>query len=154
MFPVPDDVIREAMRIIFKFLWKGRDRVKRNAVINTYENGGLKVLDFDTMVKSLRLTWLRRFYSGEDAGWKSYLRLLLKSYGGDFLFHCDYDPKDYDIANKFYSEVVSSTIICLFKEKLFCPKVQKHYKINLLFLILSVYQRFIFCHAMFVLKLI
>ena len=59
------------------------------------------------MVKSLRLTWLRRFYSGEDAGWKSYLRLLLKSYGGDFLFHCDYDPKDYDIANKVYSELVS-----------------------------------------------
>ena len=63
MFPVPDDVIREANRIIFKFLWKGRDRVKRNVVINSYENGGLKVLDFDTIVKSLRLTWLRRFYS-------------------------------------------------------------------------------------------
>ena len=52
------------------------------------------------------IMWLRRFYSGEDAGWKSYLRLLLKSYGGGFLFHCDYDPKDYDIANKFYSELV------------------------------------------------
>ena len=87
-------------------MWKGRDRVKRNAIINTYENGGLKVLDFKTMVKSLRLTWLRRFYSGEDVGWKSYLRLLLKGYGGDFLFHCDYDPKDYDIANKLHSELV------------------------------------------------
>ena len=107
MFPVLEDVIREANRIIFKFLWKGRDRVKRNAVLNTYENGGLKVLDIETMVRSLRLTWLRsRLYSGEDAGWKSYLRLLLKGYGGDFLCQYDYDPKDYDISNKFYSELV------------------------------------------------
>ena len=106
MFPVPEEVIKEANRIIFKFLWKGRDRGGRNAVINTYENGGLRVLDFETMVKSLRLTWLRRLYSGEDAGWKSYFRFLLKGFGGDFIFHCDYDPKDYDIANKFYSELV------------------------------------------------
>ena len=64
------------------------------------------MLDFETMVKSLRLTWLRRLYSWENAGWKSYFRFLLNGFGGDFIFHCDYDPKDYDIANKFYSELV------------------------------------------------
>ena len=35
MFPVPEEVIKEANRIIFKFLWKDRDRVARNAVINS-----------------------------------------------------------------------------------------------------------------------
>ena len=64
------------------------------------------------MVKSLRLTWLRRLYSGEDAGWESYLRLLLKTYGGEFLFHCDHDPKDYDVANKFYFELVQFWAEC------------------------------------------
>ena len=43
------------------FLWKGQDRVARKAIINNFKNGGLNVLDFKTMVKSLRLAWLRRF---------------------------------------------------------------------------------------------
>ena len=74
MFSVPEEVIKEANRIIFKFLWKGQDRVRvaRKALINNFENGGLNVLDFETMGKSLRLAWLRRLYIDKDAGWKRY----------------------------------------------------------------------------------
>ena len=39
MFPVPEEVIKEANRIMFKFLWKGQDRVARKAMINNFENG-------------------------------------------------------------------------------------------------------------------
>ena len=52
MFPVPGEVIKDANRIIFKFLWKGQDRVARKAMINNFVNGGLNILDFETMVKS------------------------------------------------------------------------------------------------------
>ena len=31
MFPVPEAVNKERNRIIFKFLWKGRDRIAQNA---------------------------------------------------------------------------------------------------------------------------
>ena len=55
-----EGVIKKANRIIFNFLWKGQDRVARKAIINNFENGGLNVLDFKTLVKSLRLAWLRR----------------------------------------------------------------------------------------------
>ena len=106
MFPVPEEVIKEANTIIFKFLWKGQNRVARKAMINNFENGGLNILDFETMVKSLRLAWLRRFYIDEDAGWKRYLRLLMKPFGGDLLFHCDYEPRVYNITNKFYAELI------------------------------------------------
>ena len=78
MFVVPEEIIKEINRIVFKFLWRGQDRVARTAVINSYENGGLRVLDFETLVRSLRLSWLKRLYSGEAAGWKCYLEHLLK----------------------------------------------------------------------------
>ena len=68
MFPVQEEVIKEANRIIFKFLRKGQDRVARKAMINTYENGGLKALDFETMVQSIRLAGLKRIYMEEEAG--------------------------------------------------------------------------------------
>ena len=106
MFPVPQEVIKEANRIMFKFLWKGQDRVARKAMINNFENGGLNVLDFKTMVKSLRLAWLRRLCTDEDAGWKRYLRFLIKPFGGHLLFHCDYEPREYNITNKFYAELI------------------------------------------------
>ena len=76
MFSVPEEIIKEANRIIFKFLWKGQDRAARKAMINNFENGGLFFLDFETIMKSLRLAWLNRVYIDEDAGWKRYLRFL------------------------------------------------------------------------------
>ena len=42
-------------RIVFKFFYRGWDKVVRAAVINCYENGGLRVLDLETLVKACRL---------------------------------------------------------------------------------------------------
>ena len=106
MFAVPEEVIKDVNRIVFKFLWRGQDRVVRTAMINSYENGGLRVLDFETLVKSVRLSWFKRLFAGENTGWKCYLNRLLKPYGGLFLLHCDYDPKDYNISNQFYAELI------------------------------------------------
>ena len=106
MFSVPEEIIKEANTIIFKFLWKGQDRAASKAMINNFESGGLNVLDFETMVKSLRLAWLRRVYIDEDAGWKRYLKFLIKPFGGDLLFHCIYEPREYNITNKFYAELI------------------------------------------------
>ena len=50
MFSVPEQVIKEANRIISKFLWRGQDRAARKAMIHNFENGGLNVLDFQVSV--------------------------------------------------------------------------------------------------------
>ena len=75
-------------------------------MINSYENGGLRMLDFRTLVKSVRLSWLKRLFTSENAGWKCYLTHLLKPFGGLFHLHCDYDPKDYNISNQFYADLI------------------------------------------------
>ena len=49
MFAVPEEIIKEINRIVFRFLWRGQDRVVTTAVINSYENGDLRVLDFETL---------------------------------------------------------------------------------------------------------
>ena len=65
MYPrcyLPPRKLLNSYQLVFKFLWKGVDKVHvtRLSVINEYENGGLKMIDFEIMVKSLRLTWLKR----------------------------------------------------------------------------------------------
>ena len=106
LLPAPKEIVQELNRILFKFLWKGTDKVTRLSTINEYENGGLKMIDLESMVKSLRLAWLKRIFGENDGAWKSYLRASLKRYGGLFLFYCNYDIKDHHVPSLFYSELL------------------------------------------------
>jgi len=55
LLTTPKGVIHELNRLIFKFLWKGVNKVTRLSAINYYEKNGLKMIDLETMVKSLHL---------------------------------------------------------------------------------------------------
>ena len=39
---VTDDFIKEINSLIYSFIWKGNDKIKRAALINDIENGGLR----------------------------------------------------------------------------------------------------------------
>ena len=54
----PMETIKRMKRMIFKFLWKGPDKVMRNSVINSIKNGGLNLIDIETQIKALRLSWI------------------------------------------------------------------------------------------------
>jgi len=101
LLPTPKEAIKQ-----FKFLWKRVDKVTRLSAINEYENSGLKMIDFETMVKSLRLAWLKRIFGENDGAWKSCIRQILKQSGGCFLFRCNYDVKDIPIRSQFYTELL------------------------------------------------
>ena len=45
-------MLKQLNQLLFKFLWKGIDKVRRVSVINEYWEGGLKMIDLETMVKS------------------------------------------------------------------------------------------------------
>ena len=67
LMTVPDAVTRAAQSLLFSFLWKNKkDKVKRNVVCQPLENGGLNFINFEIMVKSLRLAWIARLISNSD----------------------------------------------------------------------------------------
>ena len=47
----PKEFVKELNQLLFKFLWKGTEKVARAAVINVYEEGGLEMIDMDCMNK-------------------------------------------------------------------------------------------------------
>lgn len=106
LMPTPNDVVVELNRLLFKFLWNGKDKVTRLSTINEFENGGLKMIDLECMIKSLRLAWLKRICSESKGTWKNYLRHLLAKLGGLFFLRCNFDIKDYTINSLFYSELL------------------------------------------------
>ena len=48
------------------------------------------MVDIESMIKSLRLSWLKRILADNSGVWKNYLEFLLKETGGLVLFNCNY----------------------------------------------------------------
>ena len=69
----PPEIIKQ-MKMIFKFLWSGPDKVTRLSVINTLDNGGLNLTDFESHIKAIRLSSIPRFLNEREGPWKSYLK--------------------------------------------------------------------------------
>ena len=49
LITVTDDFINEVNSLMYSFIWKGNDKIKRAALINEIEDGGLKMLDIQSM---------------------------------------------------------------------------------------------------------
>ena len=92
--------------MIYNFLWKGKVKVTRKSAISDYKGRGIKVVDTESMIKSLRLAWLNRIFGDNSGAWKNYLEYLLKETGGLVLFNCNYNVKDLTISSQFYMELL------------------------------------------------
>ena len=53
-------VIKEFNALVFNSLWNGKDKVIRRSTYAPYDSGGLKMIDYETIVKALRLSWLKK----------------------------------------------------------------------------------------------
>ena len=48
-------------KIFYNFLWNsGPDRIKRNIIIKDVTAGGLRMINTNTFIKALHISWLRR----------------------------------------------------------------------------------------------
>ena len=107
LMSIPKEIIAELNRLLLKFLWNGTDKVTRLYTINEYDRGGLKMIDLDCIIKSLRLAWLKRTFSAQGGTCRNYLQHILVRYGGlFFFFNCNYDINDYSFSSQFYTELL------------------------------------------------
>ena len=84
---VTDDFIKEINSLIYSFIWKGNDKIKRAALINDIENGGLRMLDIQSMIHSQRVMVLKKYADKEHiSSWKTILDFFSLSSWPGFLF--------------------------------------------------------------------
>ena len=84
----PAYMIKEVNWLLFKFLWKGVNKVTRLSTINDYRERGLRMIDLYSQIKALRLGWMKRIFTPSNDTWTSYLQYILRTNGG-FLFIID-----------------------------------------------------------------
>ena len=89
--PISKELLKTADSIFYSFICNGKDKVKRNVLTATIENGGLNMLDIDSMVRTKRVFCLKKYLEDYPSPWKFFLDEKLLSVGGKFVLHCILD---------------------------------------------------------------
>ena len=94
IIPLNKDILKQANSIIYKFVRKNKDKIKRLALISDYEYGGLRMPHIESMIDTQRILCLKKYVDKYPSPWKHFLTYILKSQGGKFIMHCNFSVTD------------------------------------------------------------
>ena len=104
LLSTPATVIKKLNSLVFNFLRNGKYKFTRRSTYAPYDSGGLKTIYYETLVRALRLSSLKRIVNAECYGfWKHYLNNLLSNKGGLALLKFNYDVKQTNILPTFWA---------------------------------------------------
>jgi len=107
------EFVNEANKIILNFIGKGKDGIKRLALIGDIEDGGIKASHIDSIIKTQRILCCKRLASKQPSSWKTILLHYLKPVGGKFILCSDFDVKTLPIKPPtFYEECLKYFVEC------------------------------------------
>ncbi|KAL9988158.1 hypothetical protein ACROYT_G002566 [Oculina patagonica] len=128
---VSKDLIQAVNKELYSFIWKGKDKVKRLALINCIENGGLKMLDIESMVLAQRIMCVKKYIEDYVSPWKIFLNHYLKKLGGKFILQCHFDcPKLPIFLPEFYKDCLAAWSTLSSKEVVSYGDVMNQYLWN------------------------
>ena len=61
---LPKGLVKEVNSILYGFIWNGKDKVKRQALVSDLKKGGLKMLDIESMIKAKRVAFIKKISRG------------------------------------------------------------------------------------------
>jgi len=100
--------MNELNSVIYRFIWKGRGKIKRLALISDCKNGGLRMPCIKTLIDTQRIICLKIYIEDYDSPWKHFIYLFLKDYGGKLFLYCNFNSSDLsDNLPSFYRECLN-----------------------------------------------
>ena len=75
-------MIKRIERMLYKFLWGGKDIVKRKKVIQELKQGGLKMIDIRSIFRYFKAVWISRIFQSSPCvhGWVQLAHHYLKPF--------------------------------------------------------------------------
>ena len=106
---VPDYVIKEVNRTLYKFLWgSSKEKVKRRTTTQYMGNGGLQMTDIKCQIDALRIKWITRMLDTNNTGmWNKIVKYLLEPIGGLSML-LELNCKSKDVNKLFYNKNLPS----------------------------------------------
>ena len=82
---VTKEVLAKIESLFFKFLWDEKpDKIKRKQLVQSYEKGGVSMIDINAQLQTFRIKWVNRLISNTDMNWKIIPKFHLDKYGKNF----------------------------------------------------------------------
>jgi len=75
-------IIKEVNLKLYSFICKSKDKVKRSALINDNEDGGLKMQDLESMISAQIIMCVKKYVENHESPWMYVLDFYLKKEGG------------------------------------------------------------------------
>ncbi len=101
----PRKAITEINNVIQNFIWDGSSsKISRKTLIQQIDKGGLKLCHFETKVKALKLSWVKRLVSENESTWKTLPKLFYKCQNLNTYFNANHMLSN-DLMPTFYLEI-------------------------------------------------
>lgn len=114
-----EEIIKEINNTMYDFLWDGKpDKISRKTIIQKYENFGLKMINVQSFIHALKISWIKRL-KGAQNQWKHAYNKELNKHGGDLMFKCNLkhdDTKHIVKKYRFLNEILISWCKVNFKD--------------------------------------
>ena len=119
-FIIPKFLSKAALISVSNYLIKEIYKlIRRSALINDIDNGGLKMLDTESMISAQRVMALKKYFADGNSSWKTILDEFLCNVGGKFILFCNFDtcklrayiPAFYKECLGAFSELKNSNVI-------------------------------------------
>ena len=90
----------------------GQYKIKRDILIKYYKLGGLKILDIDIFIYSLKCSWIKRCFNIENTGaLKQSFLDILNRHGGKLIFKSNLDIKTKTSVSKAFISTTNHYIL-------------------------------------------
>ena len=108
---VPLNSAEKVNDISLKFIWNFKPgKVKGQPIIGPVDKGGLNMVDFTMVVKSIKAVWVKRLCEEDGSKWCSLFSSVTSQYGGRVIFYCNFDICDLNLTShvpKFYRDILT-----------------------------------------------
>lgn len=100
--------IKKANSIIYQFIWRNKTHyIKKSQLVQDYEMGGLKTIDFESVVSTFRINWIKAFITNLNSLWFHIPKNIFDKVGGlVFLLKCDFETSKLPIKLAEYHKQV------------------------------------------------
>ena len=100
---LPDHVLNAINTLIFRFLWKKKntntkafEKIKRKVMCNTYENGGIQMLNIKDMQCSFLISWTINLLHSKEEKWSLIPKFLFSEHSPNLsCFKCNATLKNF-----------------------------------------------------------
>ena len=108
---MPPDIINKINKLIYGFIWKSTERIKRNTLIGPIDKGGVNMVNVENHFLTLKATWVKKLLDSEET-WSYLGRTYIEEYGDrNILLHTNnVDNKYLKKLTEFYQQVLYSFI--------------------------------------------